>query len=81
MVRSVALSDVSSAASTEVLPTSADAMFWPTCVPMDWNSGMATNWTPVYGTGCAVGWVGSAARIALSVSSANGAAAWYSFSS
>ena len=48
---------------------------------MDWNSGMATNWTPVYGTGCAVGWVGSAARMALSVSSAKGAAAWYSFSS
>src|SRR6267378_1486132 len=71
MVRSVAFSEVSSAA----------AMFWPTWVPMDWNSGMATNWTPVYGTGFAVGWVGSAARMALSVNSAKGAAAWYSFCS
>src|SRR5262245_24882152 len=38
---------------------------------------MATNCTPVYGTGSAVGWVGSAARMAFRTNSANGAALVY----
>jgi len=42
MVRSVADSAVFSAVSTDA-PVKVEATVWPTCVPMPWNSGMATN--------------------------------------
>src|SRR5712672_1704900 len=48
------------ASSTELLPARAPENCWPTAVPMAWNSGMATNWIPTYGTGFTVGWAGSA---------------------
>ncbi|MNG27395.1 hypothetical protein D3C84_1125070 [compost metagenome] len=46
----------------------------PTEVPMAWNSGIVTYWMPTYGTGSAVGWVGSAFCIIFKVIRANGAA-------
>jgi hypothetical protein len=45
-------------------------------VPRPWNSGIATNCTPTYGTGFTVGLVGSAELIESSVIFANGAAFW-----
>ena len=47
IVRTVAASAASSAASIVDCPPSAAATCCPTCVPIPWNSGMATNWTPV----------------------------------
>jgi len=47
-----------------VLPGS----FGLTRVPRSWNSGIPTNCTPVYGTGCTVGFFGVAFVIDWSVS-------------
>jgi hypothetical protein len=44
---------------------------------MPWNSGIAANCTPVYGTGFTVGCTGSAASMDFIVNAANGAASRY----
>ena len=61
-----------------VVPARAAENCWPTAVARPWNSGIATNWIPTYGTGFTVGWVGSAELIDSRVSLAKGAAFWYS---
>ena len=47
--------DWASASSTEICPAIAALICWLTRVPRSWNSGMARNWMPVYGTGFSVG--------------------------
>ncbi|MNO07576.1 hypothetical protein D3C81_2298380 [compost metagenome] len=60
-----------------VWPISAAEKDLPTWVPMPWNSGMVTNWMPMYGTGLVPCLLGSAALSDSSVTLANGAALMY----
>ena len=69
-----------SAASTVVLPASAALICWPTAIPMDWNSGMAANCTPVYGLLGSVLSFGLADSMAFSSAEAKRAAFWKSAS-
>src|SRR5439155_21283329 len=64
--------------STVAVPAIAAAICCDTWVPSSSNSGMSTYWTPVYGTGCTVGWFTSALAIESRVICAKPpATAWY----
>jgi len=60
------------------LPARISATICATSVPMPWNSGICTNWTPGAIWGLAVASNGSAAWMAPSTMGANGAASRYS---
>ncbi len=64
--------------STEVCPATTPAIDCPTTVPNDWNSGMPTNWMPLYGTFLSDASFGFADSIAFSTKSPKGAACLYS---